>query len=141
MAPQPGDLIAQGGLCDLEVFIFPASPVLPEIAAAPAGHHQDAFAVGGLKKFLSFEFAFQPDRIKSDARYVAELAGEPLRGLAQHHVWRPAAAANQDVLAIDLEQAFQAIRRLLGDFGCDLANTELRTGHIRKRTVRLKRKS
>ena len=141
MVPQPIHLVAQRGLCDLEVLILPASPVLPEIAAAPSCHHQDALLVGHLVKFLGLEFAFQPDCVQSHVAHIAELIGEPLRGLAHHHVGRPAAAANQDVLAVDLEPAFQAIRRLLGDFGGDLANAEFRTGEIGKLSVHLERKT
>src|ERR1039457_2185420 len=135
MASQSVDLVAQRGLRDVVVLIFPAPPALPEIAAAPSGHHQDALLVGHFKKFLGLEFALQPDLIQSQVEHVAELVGKPLRGLAKQHVGRPAAAANQDVLAINLEQAFEAIRRLLGNFGCDLVNAELRMGYVRNLAV------
>ena len=141
MASQAVNLIAQRGLRYLEVFIFPVSPVLPEIAATPSSHHQDALLVGYIKELLSFKLAFKTDGVQSQVAHIAEFIGEPLRGFAQHHVGCPATAANQDVLAIDLEHAFRSIQRQFGDFGCDLANAELRAGLIGEFAVHFKRQS
>ena len=104
--------------------------MLPEIAAAPSRHHQDALLVGHFEEFLGFEFAFQPDRVQSQIMHVVEFIGQSLWGLAQHHVRSPAAAANEDILAVDLEQPLRAIRRRLRDFRRDFANAEPRMRRI-----------
>ena len=77
--------------------------MLPVIAAAPTGHDQNAFLISFVEEFLCLQFTFEPDRVQTHVLHVAEFVLKPLRVLAQHHVGRPAAAANQDSLAIDTE--------------------------------------
>ena len=48
------------------------------VAAAPARHDQNSFAVRQIKKFLGLELAFQTDGIQTHVADVAELVGEPL---------------------------------------------------------------
>ena len=103
MAAQAVDLVAQGLLGDFEILRLPARPALPEIAAAPSGHDQNALAVGEVEEFLRFEFAFEADGVESHVADVAEFVVQALRVLAQHHVRGPAAAADQNVLAVDVE--------------------------------------
>src|SRR5208282_1958291 len=91
MASQPIHLVPQRCLRNLEILQLPFSPLLPEIAAAPPRHHQDALLVGHLKEFFGLKFAFQSQRIQPHVANIAEFVCEPLRSLAQHHVRRPSA--------------------------------------------------
>ena len=61
--------------------------------------------VGEVEKLLGLKFAFEPDRVQPHIFYIAEFVVQTLRVFAQHHVRSPAATANQNVLAIDLENA------------------------------------
>ena len=103
MAAQAVDLVAQGLLGDFKILRLPARPALPEIAAAPSGHDQNSLAVGEIEEFLGLEFAFETDGIQSHVADVAEFVVQALRVLAQHQVGGPAAAANQNVLAVDVK--------------------------------------
>ena len=105
MAAQAVDLIAQRLLGDFKVLRLPARPALPEIAAAPSRHHEDAVVVGEVEELLGLEFAFEADGVQAHVFDVAEFVVQALRIFAQHHVGRPAAAANQNVLAVDVEGA------------------------------------
>ena len=121
MAAQAVDLIAQRLLGDFKILRLPARPALPEIAAAPSGHDQNSFVVGDVEEFLGFELAFEADGVQSHVADVAEFVVQTLRVFAQHHVGSPAAAADQDVLAVDVEGASAGGV----DFGSDFANAEL----------------
>src|SRR6202048_5108829 len=105
MAAQSVNLVTQRLLGDLKVCRLPPWPALPEIAAAPSGHHENSLLVRQVEKLLRFQLAFQADRVKSHVPNIAKFIPQPLRVLAQHHIGRPAAAAQQDVLAIDMEGA------------------------------------
>ncbi len=121
MAAQAINLIAQGLLRDFKILRLPARPALPEIAAAPARHYQNSFVVGDIEELLGFEFAFEADGIESHIAHVAEFVVQALRVLAQHHVGSPAAAADEDVLAVDVEGASAGGV----EFGSHFANAEL----------------
>ena len=120
MAAQAVNLVAQRLLGDGEILRLPVRPVLPVIAAAPAGDEQNSALVGQVEKFLGFQLAFEADGVQSHVLHVAELVAQPLRVFAQHHVGRPAAAADQDVLAIDGKQPPVGRKHL----GLDLANAK-----------------
>jgi hypothetical protein len=130
MAAQAVDLIAQGLLGDFKIFRLPARPALPEIATAPSGHHEDALVVGDVEKLLRLEFALEPDGIQSHVFHVAEFVAQALGGFAKHHVGSPAAAADENIFAVDMKGASAGGVY----FGSDLANAELRVcllGHER----------
>src|SRR5580704_12963856 len=131
MAAQAVDLIAKGLLGDFKILRLPAGPALPEIAAAPAGHDQDSIVIGDVEEFLSFELAFEADGVQSHVADVAEFVVQALGVFAHHHVWGPAAAADQDVLAIDVEGASAGGV----DFGSHLADSELGLRAIADGTV------
>src|SRR5579862_3566217 len=116
MAAQAVDLIAQGLLRDFEIFRLPAGPALPEVAAAPSGHDEDAVAVGDVEEFLSFEFAFEADGVEAHILDVAEFIVQALRVFAEHQVRSPAAATDQDVFAVDVKLAPADGVEFAGDF-------------------------
>src|ERR1039458_781940 len=126
MAAQTVDLIAERLLRDFKILRLPARPALPEIATAPSGHDQDSFVVGEVEEFLSFELAFKTDGVEAHISHVAEFIVQALRIFAKHQVGGPAAAANQDVLAVDVEGS--PARGIY--FGSYLANAELGLGTI-----------
>src|SRR5258708_39474715 len=103
MAAQTIDLIAERLLGDFKVLRLPSRPPFPEIAAAPSRHNKDSLAVGEVEKFLGFEFAFEADGVESHILNVTEFVFEALLVFSTHHFWRPSAAADQDVLAVDVE--------------------------------------
>src|SRR5260370_15151585 len=96
MAAQAIDLVAQGLLRDLKIFRGPARPALPEVAAAPDGHHQNSFVIGDVEELLRFELAFAADGVQSHVADVSEFVAQALLVLAQHHGRSPAAAADLD---------------------------------------------
>ena len=121
MAAQAVHLVAQRLFRDGEVLRLPVGPVLPVIAAAPAGDEQNAALVGQIEELFGLQLAFEADGVQSHVLHIAELVAQALRVLAQHHVGRPAAAADQDVLAVDGKQAPVGCEH----FGFDLANAKL----------------
>src|SRR5438270_10086489 len=100
MAAQAIDLIAQRLLGDFKILRLPARPAFPEVAAAPSRHDQNSLAVGEIEEFLGLEFAFETDGVEPHILDVTKFVFEALRVFAEHHVWRPATAANQNVFAI-----------------------------------------
>ena len=105
MAAQAVNLVAQRLFGDFKVGRLPARPALPEIAAAPSRHHQDSLAIGEVKELGCFQLAFEADGVQTHVRDVAKLVFEALRVFAEHQVGGPAAAANQDVFAVDVKHA------------------------------------
>ncbi len=120
MAAQAVDLVAQRLFRDGEILRLPVRPVLPVIATAPAGDEQNSALVGQVEKFLGFQLAFEADGVQPHVLHIAELVAQALRVFAQHHVGRPAAAADQDVFAVDRKQAPVGREHL----GLDLANAK-----------------
>src|SRR5262249_37585008 len=112
---EAAQLIAQRVGGDLFVLGVPILPLLPVIAATPSREHEDAHAVAELEEVLVFEFAFEAHGIEVHVLDVAEFGFLPLGRTAQQHVERVARAADQDVLAVDLEEPV-SIRELAGDF-------------------------
>src|SRR6185369_11583065 len=88
---------------------------------------QDAVAVGHLEEFFGLEFAFEADRVQSHVEYVTELVVDVLNVLAQHEVRSVAAAANENLLAVDGENA----ALVLVELGSHFANAEFGTGCVR----------
>src|SRR5712692_5677322 len=134
MAAQTVDLISERLLGDFKVLRLPPRPALPEIAAAPSRHNENSLAVGEVEKFLGLEFAFEAHGVESHILDVAEFVFEALRVFAKHHVGRPAAAADQDVLAVDVEGT-SADRVQIGS---DFADAEVGFSSITDFTVDVK---
>jgi hypothetical protein len=101
-------------------------PRLPFVAALPAGEYHDAVAVGEVVETLILQLAFAADGVEAEVEDVAELGLHALGVVAQEHVRRPAAAANQHGLAVDDELAIT----LLGEVGTDAAYAERRAGPV-----------
>src|ERR1700722_1921101 len=134
MAAQSVNLIAQRLFRDFEILRLPARPALPEVAAAPARQYQNSLMVGEVEEFLCFELAFESYGVQAHIAHVAEFVVQSLRVLTQHHVRCPAGAANQNVLAVDVEGApTDGI-----EVGCDFADAELTVRAIAYRAVDLK---
>ena len=86
------------------------------VATAPAGHDKDAFAIGEIEEFLGLQLAFQANCVQAHVLHIAKFVFQTLRVFAQHHVGRPAAATNQNIFAIDGEQAAVGGKHLRRDF-------------------------
>ncbi len=95
-------------------------PLLPMVAAAPAGEDEDAIAVAQFEEMIVLHLAFEADGVEVHVADVAELGILALGGGAQQHVEGVAGAADQDVLAVDMEDAVKFGIHLAGD----LANAE-----------------
>ena len=108
--------------------------MFPEVAAAPAGHDQNSLVVGEIEEFLGFELAFEADRVEPHIAHVTKFVVQTLRVLAEHQVWSPAAAADEDVFAVHLKLA--AARGI--DFRGYLANAEFGFGAIAQGTADIK---
>ena len=131
MHAQAVHLIPQRLLCNFKIRWLPLRPPLPEITAAPSGHDQDSFSVSEIKEFLCLELAFEPDRVQSHVLHIAKFILQPLRILTQHHVGRPSTAANQDVLAVNVERS--AAYRV--EIRCNFADAEFRVRLIADRAT------
>ena len=99
---------------------LPFRPLLPIVAAGPSGHDQHALLVREIVEIVALHFSFEANRIQIQIADVAELRFQSLGRLAEQHVRRPSAAANQDSLAVHLEESM-ALRVHLG---CDFADAE-----------------
>ena len=95
------------------------------VAAAPTCEHEDAHAVAELEEVVVFELAFEAHGVEVHVLDVAELGFLALGRPAQQHVERVAGAADQDVLAVDAEEAM-AVVQLTGD----LADAEVYVGRV-----------
>ena len=78
MTAQTVNLIAQGLQCDFVILRLPARPALPEVAAAPAGHDQNALVVCEIEELLRFEFALEADRVQSHVADITEFVVQAL---------------------------------------------------------------
>ncbi len=96
LAPQrfPSNLVLLG---------FPVFPLLPSIATGPAGHHQNAQAVGLFEKLLAVDSPFEADRVQAHVADVIQISIQARRRPAEEHVGRPSRSANQNLPAVDLE--------------------------------------
>src|SRR5262249_31977702 len=121
---QTVQLAGQGSLRDLMIFGFPLVPVLPVIAAAPAGHDQNPITIREIEELVRLQLTFEANRIQTKVADVPKLVLDTLAIDTQKHVGRPAAAANQDFAVIDMEE-FVPFRSLLRR---DFANAELGRG-------------
>src|SRR5260370_21836013 len=113
---------------------LPFIPLLPDVAATPAGHDQDAFLIGEVEDSIGFHLAFETNGVQMEMLDVAEFIAQALRGLPPEHVGRPAAAADQQRASVDAEEAVLFVGQLRGD----LADTEANISGIRDGAVGLK---
>src|ERR1017187_7795397 len=103
MRAQWADLIMLRGLGDHAVLRLPSRPLLPMIAAAPPGEHENAVGVRQAEERIVLELAFEANRVEVHVADVLELGPLPREIRAQQHVGRPAPATDQDRLAVDEE--------------------------------------
>src|SRR2546423_660518 len=123
MSPQSPDLVAQRRRCDSELFRSPLGPLFPGAAAHPAGHHENAEAVGALEEAIVLVISLEPQGVEMHVEGVAHLSVLALRLRPEEHVRRPSAAANQDSAAVYAKEP-RAFRSVLGG---DLANSKAKT--------------
>src|SRR5258708_18570727 len=122
MASQAVDLIAQSLCRDAVVLLRPFRIMFPVITAAPACEDEDAVAVCQVEEFVSIQLAFLANRIQIHVANVAKLIFQTLRGLAQHHVRRPASASNEKPFPVHFEKKGV----LLVYFRSDFPNSKIR---------------
>src|SRR5580704_1966833 len=96
-------------------------PAFPGVAATPSRHDQKAPAVGLVEKFVAVDLAFEANRIESHVLDVVQVGVEALRGPAQEHIRGPGGAADQDILAVDLEET----TAIASEFGSDFTNSKI----------------
>src|SRR5260370_42469908 len=97
--------MGKGLLCYFKALGLPARPALREIAAATARHYQNSVVVGDVEELLRFEFPFKAHGVQSHIAHVVKFVVQALSAFAKHHVRRPAAATDHDVLSVDVEGA------------------------------------
>ena len=105
VAAQPPDLVFQRFRRDGEVFVFPALPSLPVVAAAPAGQHHNSVAVAKIEEVVVLELPLQPDGVEVQVAKVSDVVLLYFGRGAEQHVERVAAATDQDVFPVDFEEA------------------------------------
>src|SRR6185312_4268955 len=95
--------------------------MLPVIAATPPSHDENPITVGEVEKLIGLQLPFEANLVQPQIANVAEFVFHAFGVDAEKHVGRPSAAANQNVLVIDMEEFIAVLI-----FVCrDLANTEL----------------
>src|SRR5262249_8400288 len=95
---------------------LPLVPRFPKIATAPTRHDENSFFIGEFEEFVTLDLALESNRVQVHILNILEFCPKPFRVPAQHHVWGPSAAADQDWLAIYAEQARALICHLRGNF-------------------------
>src|SRR5260370_21458518 len=93
---------------------LPFIPLLPDVAATPAGHDQDAFLIGEVEAIIGFHLSFETNGVQMEMLDVAEFIAQALRSLPPEHVGRPAAAADQQRASVDVEEAVLFVGPLSG---------------------------
>ncbi len=116
MRAQPLDFRAQGSRGDFDVALFPVRPLLPVVAAGPPSHDENALLVGQIEKVVRFHGAFEADRVEVQVAQILKLCLQAFGRFAQEHVRRPASAADQDVFAVDAEEAMALRVDVRSDF-------------------------
>ena len=133
MVAEAGDLIDERGGGDFLGLGSPTFPVLPHVAADPAGHDEDAELIGLFEEFVAVGLPFQADGVEAHAADVGEV-GVELPGVpTEEHIGSPRRTADEDALAVDLEEAAAG----LGEFGGDLADAEMDGGGVGDSLARL----
>ena len=134
MVSQPQQLIAQRRRAHLVILLGPLVPQLPLIAAAPAGHDENALAIREIVERVVFELALGTNGVQPHFLDVPEFGFEPFGRLRpQQHVGGPPAAANEDWFSVDAEKTMAFIGQLraeLVDAEADLASIRLLTIHF-----------
>src|SRR5215472_13953820 len=111
---------------------LPLVPMLPMIAAAPPGHHQNPIMVRKVEELVGLKLAFKANRVQTKVADMTHLVLHALTVHAQKHVGRPAATANQDVAMVDVKELV-SLRSLLRR---DFANAKLRACRVGERCCR-----
>src|SRR6202795_4439840 len=101
MTAHPQDLRAKRLNGNAEVFWRPMGPVFPMIAAAPSCHHEHALLVRQVIEIIGLRFPFEAHGVEVHVANVTKFSLEAFSRLAEEHVGGPAAAANQDFLAVN----------------------------------------
>ena len=90
------------------------------IAAAPAGHHQNAHLVREIEETVVLQLALQAHRVEVEIAHVVELGLLPLGRGSKQEVKAVSGPSDEDVLAIDLKDAVT----FLVNVRSDLAHSE-----------------
>src|SRR5689334_2467547 len=98
----------------------PFRPLFPRAAADPACHYQDPEAVRLMEKAIVLVVALETKRVEMHVERIFHLRVLALRLRPEEHVRRPAAAADQNALAVDAEKSAALRSRLR----CDFPNTK-----------------
>ena len=86
-------------------------------------------SIGEMKELIGFELAFEANGVQVHVAHQAELVAQAVLIGAQQHVLRPAAAANQNALAVHAEETAAVGREFRGDFA-DAEVHALLVGHL-----------
>ncbi len=113
MATKPLDLRAQAVLRDAVVLVVPLGPFLPLVAAHPAVHQRDAHLVGHLRDVIAGELALESNHVEPEVFHVTQDRGVAVGVVRVQQVGRVRGAADQEVLAVDLQIEVSA----LAEFG------------------------
>ncbi len=73
MPLEPAQLVSQGFGGNGFILVVPALPLLPVVAAAPAGQHHDSVAVAQLQEAIVFQLAFEAHGIEVHVLHVFQL--------------------------------------------------------------------
>ena len=106
----------------------PAEVVLPLPVAAPADHDQDAVLVAEVVEGPArAPEALEPEGVEVHVPGVQDLGPEPLGVVVEQEVVGPAAAADEDLAAVELEAAVAVLGPIVGD----LPDAEADGPHVR----------
>ena len=123
MGAQVPHLAVQGTMGNVLLLRGPGV-VLPGAAADEAGHQHDAFAVGNVVNLLVPKVALEADGVETHIFHISHVGFVGLGIPAREHVPHVAAAAEEDVLTVDLvadERSALDRRAVIGE----LADAEL----------------
>ena len=99
---------------------LPRVPMLPRVAAAPAGHEQNAELVGHVEEHVVLHLALEADGVEVQVQHVLHLGLNAPARRTQKEIWSPAGTTNQDALPIDRVEAI--LLRI--ELGAHLPNAE-----------------
>ena len=108
------DLGALTVQCDAVVLRIPLVPLLPLVAAHPAGHQGDAQLIGHLNEVLAGDLALEAQHVQTEVLRVTKHGGFAVRVVLEEQVGCVGGTSHQEVLTVDPQVEIAAVAGELG---------------------------